>query len=200
MGSRADRRLMDQVFNLKFSAKQLERQSRKCEKEEKAERARVKKAIEKGNMEGAQIYAQNAIRKKNEQINYLRLASRLDAVVSRLDTQAKMNMVNKNMTGIVKSLDSALKTNNLEQVSVTMDTFEKQFESLDVRTDFVERAMSNTTAMATPPDQVQELMQQVADEHGLEVQINMPRTSTAVPASQAANDLTRRYEELKAKS
>ena len=62
-------------------------------------------AIEKGNMDGAKIYAQNAIRKKNETLNYLRLASRLDAVVSRLDTQAKMNVINKSMAGIVKALD-----------------------------------------------------------------------------------------------
>ena len=45
-----------------------------------------------GNMEGAKIYAQNAIRKKSEALNYLKLASRLDAVVSRLDTQAKMQV------------------------------------------------------------------------------------------------------------
>ena len=52
----------------------------------------IKKAIEKGNMEGAKIYAQNAIRKKNEQLQYLQLGSRLDAVVSRLDTQSKMQV------------------------------------------------------------------------------------------------------------
>ena len=45
-----------------------------------------------GNMDGAKIYAQNAIRKKNEALNYLRLGSRLDAVVSRLDQQAKMQV------------------------------------------------------------------------------------------------------------
>lgn len=33
------------------------------------------------------IRPQNAIRKKTEALNYLRLGSRLDAVVSRLDTQ-----------------------------------------------------------------------------------------------------------------
>ena len=33
----------------------------------------MKKAIEKGNIEGARIYAQNAIRKKSEQLNYLRV-------------------------------------------------------------------------------------------------------------------------------
>ena len=39
----------------------------------------MKRAIEKGNIEGARIYAQNAIRKKTEQLNYLkvRLARRL---------------------------------------------------------------------------------------------------------------------------
>jgi hypothetical protein len=42
-----------------------------------------------------QVYAQNAIRKKSEALNYLRLASRLDAVSSRLDTQVKMNQVRR---------------------------------------------------------------------------------------------------------
>ena len=59
-------------------------------------------------MEGAKIYAQNAIRKKTEQLNYMKLSSRLDAVVSRLDTQAKMQMVNKNMSAIVKSLERSM--------------------------------------------------------------------------------------------
>ena len=35
--------------------------------------AQVKKAIEKGNIEGARIYAQNAIRKKTEQLNFLKV-------------------------------------------------------------------------------------------------------------------------------
>lgn len=64
----------------------------------RAGQAQVKKAIEKGNIDGAKIYAQNAIRKKTEALNYLRLASRLDAVVSRLDTQAKMNAINSSMS------------------------------------------------------------------------------------------------------
>jgi hypothetical protein len=31
-----------------------------------------------------------------------------------------------------------------------MDQFERQFENLDVQTEFVEQAMSNTTAATTP--------------------------------------------------
>jgi charged multivesicular body protein 1 len=44
----------------------------------------------------------------------------------------------------------------------TMDTFEHQFESLDVQTEFVESAMTNQTALSTPEDDVNLLMQQVA--------------------------------------
>jgi hypothetical protein len=50
-------------------------QAKKCEKEEKSEKGKVKKAIEKGNIEGARIYAQNAIRKKTEQLNYLKVST-----------------------------------------------------------------------------------------------------------------------------
>ena len=50
------------------------------------------------------------------------------------------------MANIVKTLDRALKAQNLEQIATTMDSFEKQFENLDVRTEFMETAMSNTTS------------------------------------------------------
>jgi hypothetical protein len=33
-----------------------------------------------------------------------------------------------------------------------MDQFERQFENLDVQTEFVEQAMSNTTASSTPAE------------------------------------------------
>ena len=104
---------MNQIMELKFTSKSLQRQAKKCEKDEKAEKLKVKKAIEKGNLDGARIYAENSIRKRNEQMNYLRLASRLDAVVARLNTQAKMSTISKSMSSIIKSFESSLTTGNL---------------------------------------------------------------------------------------
>lgn len=66
------------LFNLKFAAKELERCSKKCDKEEKAEKLKLKKAIEKGNHEVARIHAENAIRQKNQSLNYLRMSARVD--------------------------------------------------------------------------------------------------------------------------
>lgn len=198
-------RLEEQIFNLRFTAKQLQRASKKAEKDEKAERVKVKKAIEKSNIEGARIYAQNAIRKKSEATNYLRLASRLDAVVSRLDTQAKMQTVNRSMVGIVGALGKSLAGNNLEKMALTMDQFERQFEDLDVQSNFVEGAMNQQAALSTPEDEVSQLLLQVADEHGLESKLALPdaATASASPAPAAAiaanpdDDFNRRLAELK---
>eukprot|EP00965_Chrysotila_dentata_P124401 4112162-Pleurochrysis_carterae.AAC.3 len=46
--------------NLKFTAKQLQRLSVKCAKDEKVEKGKIKKALEKDNHDGARIHAQAA--------------------------------------------------------------------------------------------------------------------------------------------
>lgn len=44
-------------------------------------------------MECARVYAENAIRKKNEGVNWLRMASRVDAVASKVQTAVTMKGV-----------------------------------------------------------------------------------------------------------
>lgn len=80
-------KLLEQIFNLKFTVKQLNKSAVKCEKDHKAEINKCRKAMEAKQFEIASTYAENAIRKRTEQLNYIKLASRLDAVVCRLDTQ-----------------------------------------------------------------------------------------------------------------
>lgn len=76
------------------------------------------KALAKGNTDGARIYAQNAIRKKNEGLNLLRLSSRIDAVASRVETAVTMRSVTNSMGSVVKGMDKAMESMNLERVSI----------------------------------------------------------------------------------
>ena len=73
-------------------------------------------ALQQGNNDGARIYAANAIRKKNESLNLLRLASRVDAVASRVETAVTMRQVSGNMASVVKGMDKAMESMNLERV------------------------------------------------------------------------------------
>uniref|UniRef100_A0A8V0YY63 Charged multivesicular body protein 1B n=1 Tax=Gallus gallus TaxID=9031 RepID=A0A8V0YY63_CHICK len=162
------------LFNLKFAAKELNRNSKRCDKEEKAEKAKIKKAIQKGNMEVARIHAENAIRQKNQAINFLRMSARVDAVAARVQTAVTMGKVTKSMAGVVKSMDATLKSMNLEKISALMDKFEHQFETLDVQTQQMEDTMSNTTTLTTPQNQVDMLLQEMADEAGMSCHRDWP--------------------------
>ncbi|KAI1005311.1 hypothetical protein K3495_g2901 [Podosphaera aphanis] len=161
------------LFSLKFTAKQLNRQAVKATKDEKSEKDKLKKAIQASHSDIAKIYAQNAIRKQNERLNLLRLASRIDAVASRVQTAITMRQVTGSMTNVVKGMDQAMKAMDLEKISAVMECFEGQFEDLDVATGYYENATSSATAVAMPEEDVDRLMNQVADEAGVELHQEM---------------------------
>ncbi|KAM8969224.1 charged multivesicular body protein 1b [Sarcophilus harrisii] len=188
------------LFNLKFAAKELGRSAKKCEKEEKAEKAKIKKAIQKGNTEVARIHAENAIRQKNQGVNFLRLSARVDAVAARVQTAVTMGKVTKSLAGVVKSMDVALRSMNLEKISALMDKFEHQFETLDVQTQQMEDTMSNTTTLTTPQGQVDLLLQEMADEAGLDLNMELPQGQTgsvATVASAEQDELSQRLARLR---
>ncbi|CAE1282038.1 CHMP1 [Acanthosepion pharaonis] len=187
----------DMLFQLKFTNKQLERLARKAEKEQHAQQNRVKKAIQQKNLDVARVYAENAIRKKNESLNYLRMAARVDAVSSKVQTALTMKQVTKNIEGVTKSLEKAMSSLDLPKVEQIMEKFEKQFEDLDVRTSTLESSMSSATTLTTPQDQVEVLIQQIAEENGLEMidqlQDLNPATGS-ISSTTAAADSTREDE------
>eukprot|EP00980_Cylindrotheca_fusiformis_P016255 scaffold4829_cov129-Cylindrotheca_fusiformis.AAC.15 len=161
--------LEDEMVNLRIVSKQMQRSSKKCEKNEKAALEKLKKAIQQGNHEGAKIYGQDAIREKNQALNHLRMASRIDACSSRIETAVRMGQVTDGMKGVVKGMDKGLASMDVEKISKLMDKFEQQFEDLDVKTQYMEGTMNATTATSTPVDQVNELISQVADANNLEL-------------------------------
>jgi len=197
------KQLDNHLFNLKFASKQLLRDSKRCEKEEKAEKAKLKKAIEKGNTDVARIHAENAVRKRQESLNLLRTSARVDAVASRVQTAVTTKRMTQSMQGVVKAMDSAMKSMNLEKISTLMDRFEKDFEDLDVQTSVMEGAMNQTTATNVPQDAVESLMKQTADEAGLELNMELPSAvsntigqSTQV-ATQEPDELSQRLARLR---
>jgi len=191
------------LFNLKFAVKDLERNSKKCEKEEKLEKAKAKKAIQKGNMDVARIHAENAIRQKSQSVNYLRMSARVDAVASRVQSALTTRNVTQSMAGVVRAMDAAMKGMNLEKISSLMDKFEQQFEDLDVQSSYMENTMSQTTTTAVPQGDVDSLLQQVADEAGLELNMELPSNPQGVSlgastqVSQEQDELTQRLARLR---
>lgn len=84
-----------------------------------------------------------------------------------------------------------------------MDKFESQFEDLDVQTQYMENTMGNQSALSTPQDEVDTLMHQVADEHGLELNQELRETPDTLlnqsnkEADKEQDDLSERLRALR---
>merc|ERR1712029_1158735 len=79
-----------------------------------------------------------------------------------------MGKLTKQMGKIVGSMSSVMKSMDVEKISAVMDKFEQQFEDLDLTSQYMESAIDSTTSATMPESQVENLMGQIADEHGLE--------------------------------
>ncbi|XP_019513047.1 PREDICTED: charged multivesicular body protein 1b-2-like [Hipposideros armiger] len=161
------------LFNLTFAAKELNKTAKRCDREKKAEKAKIKKAIQKGNTEFARICAENAIRQKNHTIRFLRMNARVDAVAANVQTAVPMGKVTESMAGVVKSMDVTLRRMSLKKMSALMDKFEHQFETLNVQTQQMEDTMSSSTTLIIPQNQVDMLLQEMADEAGLDLNVEL---------------------------
>lgn len=166
--SRNSAGLENTLFQLKFTSKQLNKQAQKAAKEEKQETNKLKKALNESE-EIARLYASNAVRKRNERLQLLKLASRVDSVASRVQTAVTMRQVSGSMAQVCRGMDKALQSMNLQQITMIMDKFEQQFEDLDASVNVYEDMGANADAVVVDNDKVDELLNKVADENGLEL-------------------------------
>eukprot|EP01083_Nonionella_stella_P240337 840242_1 len=163
-------RFQKEIFDLKFRSRQMEKQSKKFEKEYTAYTKKVKKAMEKGQLDVAKIHADTAIHKRNAGNQMLKLSSRLDAVVNRMESMLKQKQVTQMLSSVSKDLDPMINNNTLTKMSTVMDKFESQFQNLDIQSKVMEEAIDTGTASAFNENQVENLMQQIADENAMDVE------------------------------
>eukprot|EP00605_Chrysophyceae_sp_TOSAG23-4_P003031 GSChrysophyteH1.ASY1.ANO1.3336.1 assembled CDS len=180
--------LMDDLIQFRMTSKQMKRSSTKCNKNQEIQKRELKKAIEANDKESARIYAQNVIREKNQALNFLRFASRIDAVASRLETSIRITEVNKAMGQTVHSMAACLQNMQPDQVANTMEDFEKAFEDMDVAAANMEGSMEASTSMINDADDVDKLISMVAAEAGLDTAMVLDSAGEVgkqVPASSA---------------
>lgn len=163
------RTLEDTLIDVKLAVRQLEKQSNKCYAEEKKEIAKCEKAIRAGNKEGAQIFAQNAIQKKSQALNFLKLSSRFAGLQHKLETASKTQQMSKMIGQTIPQLDAALRDMTPEQLYNNMDRLDEIFTQMDVQTETMNAGIDSNTAMMTPASDVDSLIQKIGDEQALEV-------------------------------
>ena len=144
----ADDKLQEEIFNLRMTSKNLNRQAKKAEQEHEKEKLKVKKMIEDNKPDFARVYAETAIRKRNESLRYMKIAAKLDGVAARMKSASMTKENMKTMSKVNSALGTAMKSMDLEKVQAVMDRFEMTSDKLDVMTNTMDGTLDSALAFA----------------------------------------------------
>ncbi|PSN51629.1 Charged multivesicular body protein 1b [Blattella germanica] len=155
-------------------------------------------------MEAARIHAESAIRQRNQSLLFTTVSARLDAVANKVQYAITMKRVTNSMIGVSSAMEGALKAMDMEKITTLMDKFEKQFDEMDVKAGVVDSTLYQTTTTIMPQNQVDDLMSQIAEENGLQINLEMPsvvtiREPSAESSGQASlsSDLSKQLKTLR---
>ncbi len=176
-------KMFDNIFEFKMMAKQFAKESKKAETAHKNLLTKVKDLIAKGDYEHAKITAADAIRKKNEIKRYQVLSSKIDTISQRLQNAYQTQQLTENMKSLTQKMIST-NIGDMVQINETMANFEKMFDDLDVNSNMMNEVFDNVNVGTTNDQEVNELVNQVAEANGMKVMDELDVNAGAQPIQQ----------------
>ena len=156
-------KMFDTMFEFKMMGKQMAKEAKKAETQNKNLIKKVKDCIAKGDYEQAKVAASDAIRQKNQVRRYRVLSSKIDTVAQRLQSAYQNQRLTEQMQSLTQQMVGA--GNMMDQV------------------------FDNVNAGTVNDNEVNTLIQQVAQQNGMKLsddfdQVQIGEGGIAEPAQQ----------------
>lgn len=147
-----DEATFKQIFQLKFSIKQMEKAAKKAESEAEKKKKEMAAYLKKGDTERAKVYGEMVLQKRAESVQHLRMAQKIDIIKGKFEAAKAAGKVSKAVASSVKAME---KINEDMAKGKSMDLvarYEKALEDSEVQAMFMDEALagaSGTTAVAS---------------------------------------------------
>ena len=169
--------------------KQMAKEAKKAETQNKNLIKKVKDCIAKGDYEQAKVAASDAIRQKNQVRRYRVLSSKIDTVAQRLQSAYQNQRLTEQMQSLTQQMVGAGNMMDMVKMTETMANFEKLFDDLDVNSAMMDQVFDNVNAGTVNDAEVNTLIQQVAQQNGMKLsddfdQVQIGEGGIAEPAQQ----------------
>ncbi|TNJ26540.1 Vacuolar protein sorting 46 [Giardia muris] len=161
--------LSDQVFDLKFAAKQMEMQGKKLMSETEGIRKEIKKLIESNNRELATIRANILSAKKQQALKMYKLSGNLEVTATRLEISDAIAANASELKRLNKSLKSAVQAMDPRALQQILQEFSKYDEQLAQNAGAMDLMMESNISGEMSPETADRILAEVAAEHNLEL-------------------------------
>ncbi|CAD8050940.1 unnamed protein product [Paramecium sonneborni] len=165
---------IDIQLDLRMTWKRLESESKRSLKEQDKNLAKAKEALKKNNEEGAKLFLQTAMAKKQESENLQKMATKIQFVESQVKSaQANAEMM-RQLNVVTPIMQQYVNTMSIEQLYQNINQFDNAIDDMMVQGKVMDSMMNKNQNDFQTNMAVDQMMQQLKKEEALKLQDLQP--------------------------
>ncbi|OQD80482.1 hypothetical protein PENANT_c035G10031 [Penicillium antarcticum] len=166
--------------NVKLHSNRLKKEAVRAESTYKSEKAKADKAMKNHEFQIARIHAASAIREKRRQVTLKSEAARADVIINELKAAQSTRDTSRTLALASRGLDAASRSVNLEQLVGHANNFLARSEDFKIASSAIEDVAQGVSMQeygAEGETEVDRLMEQLADDAGVDMRRNLEESS-----------------------
>jgi len=168
------------------SIREIERERKRLEQSEVKVIADIKKAARDGQMGAARIMAKDLVRTRQHVQKMYKMKTQLQAVALRIQTIKSQAAMATAMKGVTRAMMRMNRTINLPSLQKIMMEFQKQSEMMDMKEETIGETMDEMWSDDDEEAATDEVIGQVLDEIGINLEGQLGVVATPLAAAPAA--------------
>lgn len=164
----------DHIVNLRLTVRRLERAQRKLERDESKMQLKMKQSIQRGDIEGARLFATDIVRSRKWELGYQKLVSRINGLIFKLERADSAASMAEEMHGVADALRSANAQLQIPDLDRVIQDMEASIDGIEESTGTIEDGIDDLLVSDTDPVEVDRLIEQTAVELGVSTQAGLP--------------------------
>lgn len=176
--------------------RELDREKRKLETQEKKLIADIKRSAKNGQVTAAKVQAKDLVRTKNYIQKFDNMKTQLQAISLRIQAVRSSDQMTRSMREATILLAGMNRSMNLPQLQRISMEFEKQNDLMDQRQEFMDESIDNVMGDELDEDEeAEEIVNKVLDEIGVDLNAQLQNTPQNVVASSNLSESGQRVAE-----
>lgn len=164
----------DHIVNLRLTVRRLERAQRKLDRDESKMQLKMKQSIQRGDIEGARLFATDIVRSRKWELGYQKLVSRINGLIFKLERADSAASMAEEMHGVADALRSANAQLQIPDLDRVIQDMEASIDGIEESTGTLEDGIDDLLVSDTDPVEVDRLIEQTAVELGVSTQAGLP--------------------------
>lgn len=154
---------------LNKAMRDLDREKRLMEQQEKKLITDIKKTAKDGQMESVRIMAKDLVRTRKYQKKFTLMKANIQGVSLKIQTLRSQNAMAQAMKGVTRAMMNMNRQMNLPQIQRILQEFEKQSEVMDMKEEIMNDAIDDALEDEGDEEESDQIVSQVLDELGLQL-------------------------------